>query len=100
MANILEKIKSELTQDYYVQHFPNDGQRFVAWYLRNIYLLDQLQAKDAITDGANDKQIDAVFSLKYHTPYCAQISTTADVRRIQESSWIYAGIPIRIGMMS
>lgn len=61
MANILEKIKSELTQDYYVQHFPNDGQRFVAWYLRNIYLLDQLQAKDAITDGANDKQIDAVF---------------------------------------
>ena len=29
---------------------------------------------------------------------CAQISTTADVRRIQESSWIYAGIPIRIGI--
>lgn len=61
MANIVEKIKSEITQDFYKQNFPNDGQRFVAWYLRNIYLLDQLQAKDAITDGANDKQIDAVF---------------------------------------
>lgn len=61
MTNIVEKIQSEITQDYYKQNFPNDGQRFVAWYLRNIYLLDQLQAKDAITDGANDKQIDAVY---------------------------------------
>ena len=61
MTNIVEKIKSEITQEYYKQNFPNDGQRFVAWYLRNIYLLDQLQAKDAVTDGPNDKQIDAVF---------------------------------------
>ena len=59
--DIIEKIQSEIKQDYYVQNFPNDGQRFVAWYLRNIHLLDQLQAKDAITDGADDKQIDAVF---------------------------------------
>lgn len=59
--NIVEKIKSEIAQEYYQQQFPNDGQRFIAWYLRNIYLLDQLQAKDAITDGSNDKQIDAVF---------------------------------------
>lgn len=29
--------------------------------MRNIHLLDQRQAKDAITDGANDKQIDAVY---------------------------------------
>lgn len=61
MADILDKIKNEITEKYYMQNFPNDGQRFVAWYLRNIYLLDQLQARDAITDGANDKQIDAVF---------------------------------------
>ncbi|MGN1239779.1 MAG: AIPR family protein [Paludibacteraceae bacterium] len=61
MTDIIEKIKSEIAQDYYKQNFPNDGQRFVAWYLRNIYLLDQLQAKDAVTDGANDKQIDAVY---------------------------------------
>ena len=59
--NIVDRIKSEITQSYYIQNFPNDGQRFIAWYLRNIYLLDQLQAKDAITDGSNDKQIDAVF---------------------------------------
>ena len=59
--DIIEKIQTEIQQDYYKQYFPNDGQRFVAWYLRNIHLLDQLQAKDAITDGADDKQIDAVF---------------------------------------
>lgn len=61
MDSIIERIKSEIAQDYYKQNFPNDGQRFVAWYLRNIYLLDQLQTKDAVTDGPNDKQIDAVF---------------------------------------
>ena len=54
-------IKNEISQDYYQQNFPNDGQRFVAWYMRNIHLLDQCQAKDAVTDGANDKQIDAVY---------------------------------------
>ena len=59
--DIIEKIQSEIKQDYYIQNFPNDGQRFVAWYLRNIHLLDQLQTKDAITDGADDKQIDAIF---------------------------------------
>ena len=59
--NILEKIQIEIKQDYYKQHYPNDGQRFVAWYLRNIHLLDAMQARDAITDGANDKQIDAVY---------------------------------------
>ena len=55
-----QKILDEIKQDYYVTHFPNDGQRFVAWYLRNIHLRDLNQAKDDITDGANDKQIDAV----------------------------------------
>jgi hypothetical protein len=47
-------------QDYYTQNFPNEGQRFVAWYLRNIHLLDMVQTRDAITDGADDKQIDAI----------------------------------------
>ena len=59
--SILDKIQNEIKNDYYQQHFPNDGQRFVAWYLRNIHLLDAMQAKDAMTDGANDKQIDAVY---------------------------------------
>ena len=59
--DILKKIQSEITQNYYLQHFSNDGQRFVAWYLRNIHLLDAMETKSAITDGAKDKQIDAVY---------------------------------------
>ena len=59
--DILEKIQNEIKHDYYQQNYPNDGQRFVAWYMRNIHLLDALQARDSITDGANDKQIDAVY---------------------------------------
>ncbi len=55
------QITNDITQDYYQQNFPNDGQRFVAWYLRNIHLRDPIQARDDITDGPDDKQIDAVF---------------------------------------
>lgn len=55
-----QQIKQEISQDYYVQNFPNEGQRFVAWYLRNIHLRDLVQTKDDITDGAGDKQIDAI----------------------------------------
>lgn len=54
------KISGEIKQDYYQQNFSNDGQRFVAWYLRNIHLRDVSQAKYDITDGAGDKQIDAI----------------------------------------
>ena len=59
--DMLDKIKTEIKNDYYIQHYPNDGQRLVAWYLRNIHLLDAMQTKDAMTDGAKDKQIDAVY---------------------------------------
>ena len=59
--DIYEQIKIDIKQDYYQQNFSNDGQRFNAWYLRNIYQRDMNQTKDEITDGANDKQIDAVF---------------------------------------
>ena len=55
-----EKIKTEIAQDYYRQNFPNDGQRFVAWYVRNVHGLDANQTRYAITDGADDKQIDAI----------------------------------------
>lgn len=55
------QITNDITQDYYQQNFPNDGQRFVAWYLRNIHLRDPIQTRDDITDGADDKQIDAIF---------------------------------------
>lgn len=58
--NIYEKILAEITADYYQQNYSNDGQRFVAWYLFNILRQDRNQTKDAITDGADDKQIDAI----------------------------------------
>lgn len=59
--SIYEKIKSDIAQPYYIEQYPNDGPRFVAWYLRNIYRLDPVQAAGCITDGPNDKQIDAVY---------------------------------------
>ena len=39
---------------------PNVGQRFVAWYVRNIHWQDANQARYCIIYGADDKQIDAV----------------------------------------
>ena len=55
------KILHYIQQAYYQDNYANDGQRFVAWYLRNIHGLNTVEAKDCITDGANDKQIDAVY---------------------------------------
>lgn len=55
-----ELIKTQITADYFQQRFPNDGQRFVAWYLRNILFRDMNETRDDITDGADDKQIDAI----------------------------------------
>lgn len=55
------KIVEEIKQDYYKQNYSNDGQKFVAWYLRNIHLRDMIETKDDITDGPEDKQIDAIF---------------------------------------
>ena len=58
---IYDRIKRDIAQKYYTDNYPNDGQRFVAWYLRNIYGLDTAEAKSCITDGVGDKQIDAVY---------------------------------------
>jgi hypothetical protein len=58
---IYKQISEDIAQEYYQQQFSNDGQRFVAWYLRNIHLRDLIETKDDITDGADDKQIDAIF---------------------------------------
>jgi AIPR protein len=61
MHGLLDRIRADLTTDkYYQQNFSNDGQRFLAWYLRNCYLRTPIQARDDITDGSNDKEIDAV----------------------------------------
>ena len=53
-------IKKQIASDYFRQRFPNDGQRFVAWYLRNILFRDMNETRDDITDGGDDKQIDAI----------------------------------------
>ncbi|MCI9274475.1 MAG: AIPR family protein [Clostridiales bacterium] len=89
------KILSELKQDYYKENFPNDGQRFVAWYLRNIHNLDTFETKDCITDGAGDKQIDAVYiDNQACTVYIIQGKfyggDTVDAEPLREvlSSWI------------
>ena len=58
--SIYEKIKEQIQEDFFKQNFPNDGQRFVAWYLRNIHMRDMNETRDDITDGADDKQIDAI----------------------------------------
>ena len=56
-----EQIKNEIKQPYYVQNYSNEGQRFIAWYLRNIHLCSLDETRYNITDGANDKQIDAIY---------------------------------------
>lgn len=56
-----QKIQKEISQDYYRQNYHNDGQRFVAWYLRNIHRRDEIQTRSEVTDGQDDKQIDAIF---------------------------------------
>lgn len=55
-----EFIKKQIAADYFQQSFNNDGQRFVAWYLRNVLFRDMNETRDDITDGADDKQIDAL----------------------------------------
>lgn len=52
-----DQILKEIAQPYYKDNYPNDGQRFVAWYLRNIHNLDTYETKECITDGAGDKQM-------------------------------------------
>jgi hypothetical protein len=58
---ILDRIRTEIRADpYYSKFFPNEGQRFVAWYLRRVLLRDPAATRLEVTDGADDKQIDAV----------------------------------------
>lgn len=58
---MIELIKREIASDnYYTQNFSNEGQRFVAWYLRRVLLRSLEETRQEVTDGANDKQIDAV----------------------------------------
>jgi hypothetical protein len=87
---ILEDIKSQ-----YYQQYTNNGQRFVAWYLRNIHLRDEIETKADITDGADDKQIDAIYvNDDLNTVYIIQGkfigADTIDAEPLREilSSWV------------
>lgn len=89
------KILNDIKQDYYIQNYPNDGQRFIAWYLRNIYNLDTYETKDCITDGAGDKQIDAIYidnqnSIIYIIQGKFYKADTVDAEPLREvlASWI------------
>jgi len=89
------RIKADITQDYYQQNFSNDGQRFVAWYLRNIHLRDWNQTAYEITDGPDDKQIDAIViddnsSVIYiiQGKFIGQNSVDAEPLREVLSSWV------------
>ena len=39
-VSMYQKIQSDIAQDYCKLNFPNGGQRFVAWYVRNIHAQD------------------------------------------------------------
>lgn len=61
MNALSDRIRQDIASDkYYEQQFANDGERFLAWYLRNVFLRTKEEARADITDGQNDKQIDAV----------------------------------------
>jgi hypothetical protein len=61
MNEVLARIQRDVQDDaFYRQNFSNDGECFIAWYLRNVLLRTPVQARDDITDGQDDKQIDAL----------------------------------------
>lgn len=61
-SELLDQLRHEIQVDpYYTQNYANDGQRFVAWYLRRVMLLTPVEVRQVITDGADDKQIDALW---------------------------------------
>ena len=61
MSELSTRIQADIDKDpYYRENFANDGERFLAWYLRNIYQRTAVEARQDITDGQNDKEIDAI----------------------------------------
>lgn len=60
MASMLAQIRQEIAQPFYTQNFSNEGERFIAWYLRRVLRRDHVSVRQDITDGPDDKQIDAI----------------------------------------
>ena len=59
-TDIIKVIEESIKGDFYKQ-FSNDGNRFVAWYLKTIYSLSDDDVINYVTDGKDDKQIDAIY---------------------------------------
>lgn len=59
-TDIIKVIEDSIKEDFYKQ-FANDGNRFVAWYLKTIYSIPESDVERYLTDGKDDKQIDAIF---------------------------------------
>ena len=55
-----DQIKKDIQAPFYQQNFDNDGKRFVAWYVHNIHRRDMIGTVEDVTDGPDDKQIDAI----------------------------------------
>lgn len=61
MNELIARIRQDIQQDsYYPQNFGTEAEWFLAWYLRHILLRSPSQAREDITDGPDDCQIDAV----------------------------------------
>jgi len=58
--NLREIVAKEIGAQVVFRDLPNKGQQFVAWYVHRVLGASPMDAVDALTDGANDKQIDAV----------------------------------------
>lgn len=98
-----EKIIEEIKEKFYQQNFPNDGQRFVAWYLRNVHLRDMNETKDDMTDGSDDKQIDAIVIdddkqtiFVIQGKFISESSVDAEPLREVLSSWIQLRDLVRV----
>ncbi|MDD9989598.1 MAG: hypothetical protein OXQ31_25255 [Spirochaetaceae bacterium] len=90
-----DHIKRETLAPYYQDHFDNDGQRFVAWYVQNIHRRDMIGTREDVTDGPDDKQIDAVVvDDEASTVFVMQgkflAESTVDAQPLREvlSSWV------------
>lgn len=60
ISDFLKTIETAIKSENY-KSYSNVGQKFVAWYLITIYRQDPVAVRDMVTDGANDKGIDAVY---------------------------------------
>lgn len=89
------QIRNELQTPFYRDHFDNDGQRFVAWYVQNVHRRDMIGTVHDVTDGPDDKQIDAiVVDDDASTVFVMQgkfvAASTVDAEPLREvlSSWV------------